>query len=129
VAIQVVRLGMPRSGGEGMRLGTVRQPPRGVRKAEYSSRDYFDLWLPDLAPSAALLAWARSQPLTEARWKIFVRRYRAEMAKPAVRRLILLLATLSGETDFSVGCYCVDQSHCHRSVLRTLLVEAGATVI
>jgi uncharacterized protein YeaO (DUF488 family) len=129
MAIRVVRLGDPRARGEGPRLGTVRRPPRGVRKEEYADRDYFDLWLPDLAPSASLVATALSQPLTDRRWNSFARRYRAEMRKPAARRLISLLATLSAGTSFSVGCYCADESHCHRSLLRELLVEAGATVV
>jgi uncharacterized protein YeaO (DUF488 family) len=128
MAIRIVRLGAPRYPAEGLRLGTVRRPPRGVKKADYSRRDYFDVWLPDLAPSAALLSWARSMPLTERHWQIFVRRYRAEMAKPPARRLIVLLATLSAEADFSVGCFCQDELRCHRSVLRELLAGAGATL-
>ena len=129
MAIRIVRLGDPRAPGEGPRLGTVRRPPRGVRKEDYARRDYFDLWLPDLAPTAPLVSWALSQPFTDQRWNSYARRYRAEMRKPAARRLIALLATLSTGTDFSVGCYCADESHCHRSLLRELLVEAGATVV
>jgi uncharacterized protein YeaO (DUF488 family) len=128
MAIRVVRLGDPRAPGEGPRLGAVRRPPRGVRKEEYAARDYFDMWLPDLAPTTPLISWALSQPLTDQRWKTFARRYRGEMRKPAARRLISLLATLSAGADFSVGCYCADEAHCHRSVLRELLVETGATV-
>lgn len=128
MAIRIVRLGTPRAPGEGLRLGTVRRPPRGVRKEDYASGDHFDLWLPDLAPTAPLVSWALSQPFTDQRWKHFARRYRAEMRKPAARRLISLLAALSGGTDFSVGCYCADESHCHRSPLRDLLIEAGAVV-
>jgi uncharacterized protein YeaO (DUF488 family) len=128
VAIRIVRLGTARESAEGLRLGTVRRPPRGVRKEEYASRDYFDLWLPDLAPSAALVSWARSQPVTPGSWETFARRYRSEMARPEPRRLISLLAALSFQADFSVGCYCEDESRCHRSLLRELLVEAGATM-
>ena len=129
MAIRVVRLGVPRAPGEGLRLGTVRRPPRGVRKQDYARRDYLDLWLPDLAPTAPLVSWALSQPFTEQRWKSYARRYRAEMGKPAARRLISLLAALSETADFSVGCYCTDESRCHRSLLRELLVDAGAKVV
>jgi uncharacterized protein YeaO (DUF488 family) len=128
MAIRIVRLGAARDPAEGLRLGTVRRPPRGVRKSDFARRDYFDVWLPDLAPSASLLTWARSKPFTEARWEAFARRYRTEMAQPPVRRLILLLAALSSEAHFSVGCFCEDELRCHRSVLRELLVQAGATL-
>jgi uncharacterized protein YeaO (DUF488 family) len=128
MAVRIVRLGTSRAPGEGPRFGTVRRPPRGVRKADYGRRDYFDLWLPDLAPSAALVSWATVQPFTPKRWETFARRYRNEMRKPAAQRLIGSLAMLSSQADFSVGCYCQDELHCHRSVLRTLLLEAGATV-
>lgn len=127
--IRIVRLGTPRGPAEGPRLGTVRRPPRGVRKGDYALRDYFDLWLPDLAPSGPLLSYARAKPFTPARWHSFARRYRAEMARPAARRLIALLATLSAVADFSVGCHCPDESRCHRSLLRELLVRAGAKVV
>ena len=128
MAIRIVRLGAPRAPGEGPRFGTVRRPPRGVRKEDYARRDYFDLWLPDLAPTAPLVSWVFSQPVTDQRWKSFARGYKGEMRQPAARRLIALLATLSGTTDFSVGCYCAEESRCHRSLLRELLMEAGATV-
>ena len=128
MAIHVVRLGMPRQHHEGIRLGTVRRPPRGVRKEDVGRLDYFDLWLPELAPSAPLVSWAFSEPLTPKRWATFVRRYRAEMRKPAAQRLIALLAALSARQDFSVGCYCADESKCHRSVLRDLLQGAGAVM-
>ena len=127
--IRIVRLGEPRTSGEGPRLGTVRRPPRGVRKEDYARRDYFDVWLPDLAPSAALVSWALDQPLTERRWNSFERRYRAEMRKPEARRLISLLAALSDGNSFSVGCYCADEARCHRSLLREILIEAGAEVL
>ena len=129
MAIRVVRLGTARHPAEGTRLGTIRRPPRGVRKTEYSARDYFDLWLPDLAPSAPLVAWAHSKPFTDARWDAYARRYRAEMARPPARRLISLLAALSPATNFSVGCYCENEHRCHRSILRELLIEAGAAVV
>jgi len=126
--IRVVRLGTPRLPGEGVRLGTARRPPRGVRKEDYATLDYFDAWVPELAPTAPLVKYALSQPLTPARWKGFARRYRAEMSKPPASHLIAALAALSRQTDLSVGCYCADESRCHRSLLRELLIEAGADV-
>jgi uncharacterized protein YeaO (DUF488 family) len=123
---QIVRLGTPRSPREGLRIGTVRRLPRGVRKEEYASRDYFDVWLPELAPSAELVGWVQSEPLTPERWATFERRYRREMTQPAAKRQIALLAALSAQTDFSVGCYCADESRCHRSILREILKEQGA---
>jgi uncharacterized protein YeaO (DUF488 family) len=129
MAIRIVRLGSPRAPGEGLRLGTVRRPPRGVRKQDFARLDYFDLWLPDLAPSAPLFSFATSQPITDARWRTFARRYRAEMKKPPQERLLALLAALSKQTDFSVGCYCEDASHCHRSLLAELLRQHGADLV
>jgi uncharacterized protein YeaO (DUF488 family) len=128
VAIRIVQLGSPRQRNEGIRLGTVRRPPRGVKQADYSRKNFFDLWLPDLAPSSSLLAWARATPFNDARWLVFARRYRREMLQPGPRRLIALLAALSSTSNFSVGCFCEDESHCHRSLLRNLLAEAGATL-
>jgi uncharacterized protein YeaO (DUF488 family) len=128
VAIRVVRLGTPRAPGEGPRLGTVRRPPRGVRKPEYASRDYFDVWLPELAPSAEVVTAAMSEPWTEARWRGFSRRYLKEMREPRARHLIELLAALSKQTNFSVGCYCEDATRCHRTLLRELLADAGAAM-
>jgi uncharacterized protein YeaO (DUF488 family) len=128
VAIRVVRLGSPREPGEGLRLGTVRRPPRGVRKEDFARRDYFDVWVPDLAPAAPLVSWALSEPWTDARWKRYARAYRREMRRPEARRLIGLLAALSAASDFSIGCYCEDATHCHRSLLAELLREAGAKV-
>jgi len=125
MAIRVVRLGSPRTPGEGLRLGTVRRPPRGVPKAEHASRDYYDVWLPDLAPSESLVKEAL-QASDERAWRRFVTRYRAEMKRPEAAHLLALLAALSHQTGFSVGCYCADESHCHRSVLRALLLEHGA---
>jgi uncharacterized protein YeaO (DUF488 family) len=124
--LRVVRLGTPRLPNEGLRLGTVRRPPRGVPRSEFAKRDYYDVWIPELAPSASLVAWATSQPFTAARWKRFAREYRKEMR--ASTHLISLLAKLSTQTNFSVGCYCADESNCHRSLLRELLIEAGAAV-
>ena len=124
MALRVVRLGTPRGRGEGLRLGTVRRLPRGVRKSEYAKRDYFDLWLPELAPSDALVSFVQADP--ESRWKRFAQRYRAEMARPANARLLGLLAALSRRADLSVGCYCEDERRCHRSLLRELLAERGA---
>ena len=126
--LRVVRLGTPRSPGEGPRLGTVRRPPRGVRKDEFASRDYFDVWLPELAPSAEVVSWALSEPWTDARWKRYARRYRTEMREPAARHLIELLAAMSRQTNLSIGCYCEDASRCHRSLLREMLAEAGASI-
>jgi uncharacterized protein YeaO (DUF488 family) len=126
VAIRIVRLGSPRAKGEGLRLGTVRRPPRGVRKGDYAKLNYYDLWLPELAPSAKRVGWALSQPWTDQRWTKYERDYRREMRAPAADRLLALLAAMSQDTDFSVGCYCEDEARCHRSVLRDLLAERGA---
>jgi len=128
MSVRVVRLGTPRFPDEGLRLGTVRRPPRGVPRSEFASRDFYDVWLPDLAPSQTLLSWVTSQPLTQARWQRFVREYRKEMRAPAILRVIGLLAALSSRTNFSVGCYCEDETRCHRSVLRRLLSDAGAVI-
>jgi uncharacterized protein YeaO (DUF488 family) len=125
MAIRVVRLGSPRAPDEGLRIGTVRRPPRGVPKSEYASRDLYDAWLPELAPSEALLKRALHAP-DERAWKAFTGRYRAEMNRPEAKRLLALLAALSHRTNFSVGCYCADETRCHRSVLKELLREHGA---
>jgi uncharacterized protein YeaO (DUF488 family) len=129
LAIRVTRLGSPRVAREGIRLGTVRHPPRGVRKDDYSRRNYYDVWLPELAPSAKLVAWALSEPLTDVRWTRFARSYRREMQAPDRQRLLELLALLSHETNFSVGCYCEREERCHRSLLRDLLIERGARTV
>src|SRR5262245_41570989 len=126
MTLRVVRLGSPRSRSEGLRLGTVRRLPRGVKKTDYARLDYFDLWLPELAPSEKLFSRIRSADITPARWSRFAKAYRREMAQPAARRLLALLAALSRHADLSVGCYCEDEKRCHRSVLRQLLAEAGA---
>lgn len=128
MTIRVVRLGTPRVPDEGPRLGTVRRPPRGVPKSEFASRDYFDVWLPELAASAELVSWALSEPWTEARWRRYARRYRKEMREPRARHLLELLAALSKQTNFSIGCYCEDATRCHRSLLRDLLADAGASM-
>ena len=129
MAIRIVRLGTPRAKDEGLRVGTVRRPPRGVRKEDYGRRDFYDVWLPELAPSSALVSSALSGSWTPARWTRFEKRYRVEMAKPAAQRLIALLAALSSTTDFAVGCYCENESVCHRSILRRLLADAGARIV
>jgi uncharacterized protein YeaO (DUF488 family) len=126
MSIRVVRLGSPRVPGEGLRMGTVRRPPRGVRKEDYAKRDYYDVWVPELAPSGDLVSWALSEPYTDKRWARYEKAYRGQMRKPPASRLISLLAALSHQTDFSIGCYCEDPLRCHRSILRDLLSEAGA---
>jgi len=128
MGIHVVRLGDPRSAGEGLRLGTVRRPPRGVRKEDFARKNYYDLWLPDLAPSAELLSFAMAEPFTDARWTKFAKDYRREMKEPEKERLLQLLAALSQQTDFAVGCYCENEDRCHRSLLRELLEERGAKI-
>jgi uncharacterized protein YeaO (DUF488 family) len=125
MSLRVVRLGTPRASGEGLRLGTVRRPPRGVPKAECASRDFYDVWLPDLAPSEGLVSQAL-QASDDREWRAFARRCRAEMKRPEAARLLELLAALSRRTNLSVGCYCADESRCHRSILQALLREHGA---
>ena len=125
MAVRVVRLGTPRTQGEGLRLGTVRRPPRGVKKADFARHDYYDTWLPVLSPSQALVSSAQSKDWTDARWAKFERDYRAEMSRPVPRQLIALLAQMSRHVNFSVGCYCEREDRCHRSILKTLLAEKG----
>lgn len=125
MSIRIVQLGSPRGPDEGLRIGTVRRPPRGVRTERLAADDWYDVWLPQLAPSAELVKSARAAT-SPREWEGFVRKYRAEMAVPDNARLIALLAELSRLTNFSVGCYCDDERRCHRSVLRELLNEAGA---
>lgn len=127
MAIHIVRLGTKRGPDEGIRLGTVRRPPRGVPKRAYASRDYYDVWLPELSPSAELVKQAL-QAKDERAWRSFAKRYRAEMKRPEPARLLDLLAALSRRTNLAVGCYCEDERRCHRSVLRDLLAEHGATL-
>lgn len=127
MAVRVVRLGTPRTPNEGLRLGTVRRPPRGVPKARFAKDDWYDLWLPDLAPSEALVKQGL-RARSAAEWSAFMRKYRREMAAPERARLLDLLAALSRSASFAVGCYCEDESRCHRSVLRALLTERGAAL-
>jgi uncharacterized protein YeaO (DUF488 family) len=127
MAIRIVRLGMQRIPGEGVRFGTVRRPPRGVPKSRYQADDWFDVWLPNLAPSAALVKSAKGT-VDAAGWRRFAARYQAEMARPENSRLLDALAALSRQTDFSVGCYCEDEHRCHRSILRRILGKHGAAL-
>jgi uncharacterized protein YeaO (DUF488 family) len=127
MAVRIVQLGSPRTIDEGLRIGTVRRPPRGVPKKEFASRNYYDVWLPNLAPSEQLLKAGRSVQ-GETDWRSFVKRYRSEMSRPENSRVLDLLAALSHQANFSVGCYCNDEQRCHRSVLRQLLVERGAAL-
>jgi uncharacterized protein YeaO (DUF488 family) len=128
MTIRVVRLGSGRARDEGLRIGTVRRPPRGVPKSEFSSQDWYDVWFPNLAPSAKTVAMAHGAK-TEREWQAFVKKYRAEMVTADSSRTLDLLAALSHQCNFSVGCYCADEARCHRSVLRELLAERGATII
>ncbi|MBA3231249.1 MAG: DUF488 family protein [Acidobacteria bacterium] len=125
--IRIVQLGTDRARDEGLRIGTVRRPPRGVPKAEHAARNFYDVWLPELAPSEALLTQARLAD-DERAWQRFERRYRAELKRPDQSRLLDLLAALSHQTRFSVGCYCKDEGRCHRSILRQVLQERGAII-
>ena len=125
--IRIVQLGSPRAQDEGSRIGTVRRPPRGVPKAEFAKRDYYDVWFPNLAPSLETMKLGQAAE-TDAEWKAFTKKYRAEMAEPEAQHALALLATLSAQTNFSVGCYCEDEARCHRSVLRELLKDKGAVV-
>jgi uncharacterized protein YeaO (DUF488 family) len=127
LSIRIVRLGSPRLPGEGLRIGTVRRPPRGVPKADYARRNFFDVWLPLLSPSEALLHEAKSAHDPRS-WQTFIRKFKAEMKKPDPARTLDLLAALSSSTQLAVGCYCEDESHCHRSLLRELLSARGAAV-
>jgi uncharacterized protein YeaO (DUF488 family) len=125
MAVRVVQLGSARAKEEGLRIGTVRRPPRGVPKAEFGSRNFYDVWLPELAPSEALVKQAQ-RAANQRDWRAFERKYRAEMKRPEAARLLELLAALSKTVNFAVGCYCADERRCHRAVLRSLLNEHGA---
>ena len=125
MTVRVVRLGSERSQGEGLRMGTVRRPPRGVPKAEFASQNWYDVWFPNLAPSVDTMKLGQ-EATTPAQWTAFTRKYRAEMATPDNTHTLELLAALSNQTHFSVGCYCENEAHCHRSILRALLAEKGA---
>jgi uncharacterized protein YeaO (DUF488 family) len=127
--IRVVRMGTPRGRGEGPRIGTVRLLPRGVKKEEYGKRNYFDLWLPEVAPTRQLVAFARAEPWTDARWTSYARKYLREMQRPEAQRVIALLAALGKRTNFSIGCYCENPWRCHRSLLGELLRAHGAKVL
>ena len=127
MSVRIVRLGSPRHPKEGLRIGTVRRPPRGVPKSEFARQNWYDLWFPNLSPSPELFAQARAAT-SDREWQAFTRAFRAEMNAADRSRELDLLAALSHSTDFSVGCYCEDESHCHRSVLRALLEERGAKV-
>ena len=126
MAIRIVQLGTPRTPGEGLRLGTVRRPPRGVPKAEFASRDYYDVWLPNVAPSAELMAEGRAAA-DDKEWAAFTRKYLAEMKQPDASHVLDLLAALSRQSAFSVGCYCDDEARCHRSLLRGRCCHASST--
>ena len=125
---RIVKLGSARSAGEGTRIGTVRRPPRGVPKSEFASQNWYDVWFPQLAPSVETVKLAQDAK-TPSQWAAFIRKYRAEMSAPEASHTLELLAVLSRHTNFSVGCYCEDEAHCHRSVLRALLAEHGAKVV
>ena len=127
MAVRIVKLGSARHDDEGLRIGTVRRPPRGVPRSAFASQNWYDIWFPNLAPSLQTMKMAQAAT-TAGHWSAFVRKYRAEMARPENSHALVLLAALSHQTHFSVGCYCEDESHCHRSVLRALLVEKGARV-
>ena len=128
MAIQVVRLGTAKGRSEGLRLGTVRLLPRGVKKEDYGRLNFFDVWVPELSPSVALVAYAQAKPWTDARWSAFTRRYLKEMRRPEAQRLIAMLAALSAQANFSVCCYCENPSRCHRSLLGELLRKHGGNV-
>ncbi|MEH0022656.1 MAG: DUF488 family protein [Desulfobacter sp.] len=127
MAVSIVRLGSARIKDEGLRIGTVRRPPRGVPKAEFTRRNYYDVWLPNVAPSPETMKLGRAAK-TEKEWKVFEKKYRAELARPENLRIVELLAVVSGQTDFSVGCYCENEARCHRSILGQILAENGAVV-
>jgi uncharacterized protein YeaO (DUF488 family) len=128
MAIRIVRLGTPRASGEGLRLGTVRRPPRGVPKTDFAKRDFYDTWLPNLAPSAPLMAEGQAAQ-TDKQWIAFKRKFNAEMKQPEASHLLDLLAAISHQTSFALGCYCENENHCHRSVLRELLAQRGAKIV
>ena len=127
MSIRIVRLGSPRAPDEGTRIGTVRRPPRGVPKSEFARQNWYDVWFPLLAPSAETMKLGQAAE-TAAQWTAFIKRYRKEMAAPEAVQALALLSALSNESNFSVGCYCEDEAHCHRSVLRELLKEQGAAL-
>ena len=125
MSIRIIRLGSPREAGEGLRIGTVRRPPRGVPKSEFTKRDFYDVWFPNLSPREELLKEGRSAD-DDKSWSVFKKKFRAQMREPEASKVLDLLAALSHQTDMSLGCYCEDENRCHRSVLRELLMERGA---
>lgn len=127
MAIRIVRLGTDRHEGEGLRIGTVRRPPRGVAKSEYASQNWYDVWLPNVSPTAELMKFGQAAK-TEKEWAFFAKKYRSELSDPEKSRILDLLAALSHGSDISIGCYCEDEARCHRSILRELLAERGATL-
>lgn len=129
MAIRIIRLGTPRSPSEGTRLGTVRRPPRGVKKTDFAKKNWYDAWVPDLAPSEQLRSWALHDEWDDKRWKRFATEYKREMKDPHAARLINMLAAMSHDSNFAIGCYCEDESRCHRSILRQLLDDAGAEIV
>ena len=128
MGVRVVRLGSPRVTGEGLRVGTVRRPPRGVPKTQFAKQNWYDVWFPNLAPSVETMKLGLGAT-SPAQWSVFMKKYKAEMAAPAPKHDLVLLAALSHTTNFSVGCYCEDENHCHRSILKQLLITNGAKVI
>ena len=128
MSIRIVRLGSPREAGEGLRIGTVRRPPRGVPKSEFAKRDFYDVWFPNLSPREELLKEGRSAD-DDKSWSVFKKKFRAQMREPEASKVLDLLAALSHQTNMSLGCYCEDENRCHRSVLRELLIERGADLI
>jgi uncharacterized protein YeaO (DUF488 family) len=128
MSIRIIRLGSPREPGEGLRIGTVRRPPRGVPKSEYAKRDFYDVWLPNLSPSEDLVKEGRSSR-DEASWLQFKKKFRSEMNRPEPSKVLDLLAALSHQTNLALGCYCEDEKRCHRSVLRELLEDRGASLL
>jgi uncharacterized protein YeaO (DUF488 family) len=127
MSVRIVRLGTPRLPGEGTRIGTVRRPPRGVPKEQFAKQNWYDVWFPNLAPSLETMKLGQ-RATSPAQWSAFMRKYRAEMAVPDAKRALELLAVLSHTTDFSVGCYCEEENRCHRSILKQLLIDNGATI-
>lgn len=127
MTVRIVRLGTARTRGEGLRIGTVRHPPRGVPKSEHSKQNWYDVWLPELAPSAQAVKLAQAA-VTDRQWAAFLKKYRSEMSAPDKARMLDLLAAMSHQSNFSVGCYCEDESRCHRSALRALLADRDARV-
>jgi len=128
MSIRIIRLGSPRLKGEGLRVGTVRRPPRGVPKSDYAKKDFYDVWLPNLSPTPELMKVGKSCH-DEASWSVFKKKFRSEMNRPDASKILDLLAALSHQTNMSLGCYCEDEHRCHRSVLRELLMERGASMI